>query len=107
MIVNASEAMQANSNGEITLHTFNSDTDTICLSIIDNGKGIDQENLPHIFEPFFSTKHEASGIGLGLAIVHGIITSHKAKIDVTSEPGKGTSFNIYFPLPEPNTQKNA
>lgn len=107
MIVNASEAMQANSNGEITLHTFNSDTDTICLSIIDNGKGIDQENLPHIFEPFFSTKHEASGIGLGLAIVHGIITSHKAKIDVTSEPGKGTSFHIYFPLTEPNTQKHA
>lgn len=107
LIVNASEAMQSQVNGEITLHTFNPDTETICLSIIDNGKGIDQENLVHIFEPFYSTKHEASGIGLGLAIVHGIIQSHKAKIEVESEVGQGTSFHITFPLIELKNSSHA
>ena len=53
-----------------------------------------------IFEPFFSTKHDASGIGLGLAITHGIIENHKGTIRVESEVGKGTTFSITFPLTE-------
>lgn len=107
MIVNASEAMQPNITGEITLHTFNPDPNSVRISIIDNGRGMDPENIEHIFEPFYSTKHEASGIGLGLAIVHGIIQSHKAKIEVSSELGKGTAFHITFPLLDQNKQSNA
>ena len=68
------------------------------LKIIDNGIGIPAEVIPHIFEPFFSTKHNASGIGLGLPIVHGIIQSHQGKIEVKSESGTGTTFSIVLPL---------
>lgn len=98
MIVNASEAIPAGVQGEILLKTSNPTEDTIQIEIIDNGKGITKENLPHIFEPFYSTKHEASGIGLGLAIVHGIIQNHKGKIHIDSEVGHGTTFAITFNL---------
>ena len=60
--------------------------------------GIAQEDIPHVFEPFFSTKEKASGIGLGLAIVHGIVQNHNGKIDVDSELGKGTTVSIQWPL---------
>lgn len=96
IIVNSIEAIRE--NGEITIRTSNPDPDSVCVEIIDNGIGISEEDLPHIFEPFFSTKQQESGIGLGLAIVHGIIKSHNGKIQVNSEPGKGTDISITFPL---------
>lgn len=69
------------------------------LSISDEGRGIPQEDLGRIFEPFFSTKPlgESSGTGLGLAIVHGVIKEHGGFVDVTSVRGKGTTFMLYFP----------
>jgi two-component system, NtrC family, sensor kinase len=96
ILVNASEAVLE--NGEIIIRTSNPDDDTIKIDIIDNGVGISPEDIPHIFEPFFSTKQNASGIGLGLAIVHGIIISHKGKIQVKSEVGKGTTMALLLPL---------
>jgi two-component system, NtrC family, sensor kinase len=96
ILVNASEAVTE--NGEIVMRTKNPDADTLVLEISDNGVGIRSEDIPHIFEPFFSTKQSASGIGLGLAIVHGIIQSHKGKIDVRSNPGKGTTISITLPV---------
>jgi len=96
MLVNASEAVME--NGEIMVKTSNPDDDTIKLEIIDNGIGISPEDIPHIFEPFFSTKQDASGIGLGLPIVHGIMQSHNAKINVKSEPSQGTTISIILPL---------
>jgi two-component system, NtrC family, sensor kinase len=96
MLVNATEAVTE--NGEIVVKTSNPDQDTIKLEISDNGIGISAEDIPHIFEPFFSTKQQARGIGLGLPIVHGIIQSHKGKIQVKSEPGQGTTISITLPL---------
>jgi two-component system NtrC family sensor kinase len=96
LLVNASEAVSE--NGEILVKTSNPDEETIRLEITDNGLGISAEDLPHIFEPFFSTKQDASGIGLGLAIVHGIVQSHKGKIQVKSELGKGTTLSVTLPL---------
>jgi two-component system NtrC family sensor kinase len=96
LLVNASEAIA--DSGEIVIRTKNPDSDTIRVEISDNGSGISPEDIPHIFEPFFSTKREARGIGLGLAIVHGIIQNHGAKIEVNSAPGKGTTISINFPL---------
>lgn len=96
MLVNASEA--TSENGEIQIRTSNPDQDTILLEICDTGIGIPAEDIPHIFEPFFSTKQEARGIGLGLAIAHGILQSHKGKIHVKSEPGQGTTISVSLPL---------
>ncbi len=98
MLVNASEAMTSDANGEIVIQTSNPDNEHIKFEIIDNGRGMEKDSIPSIFEPFYSTKHEASGIGLGLAIVHGIISSHKGKISVQSTPGMGTTFAITLPL---------
>jgi len=96
MLVNATEAVTE--NGEIVVRTSNPDQDTVKLEISDNGIGISAEDIPHIFEPFFSTKQQARGIGLGLPIVHGIIQSHKGKIQVKSEPGHGTTISILLPI---------
>jgi len=96
ILVNAYEALSE--NGEITIRTNNPDETHIVLEITDNGSGIAAEDIPHIFEPFFSTKQNARGIGLGLAIVHGIVQSHKGKVEVSSQPGKGTTISITLPI---------
>jgi two-component system NtrC family sensor kinase len=96
LLVNASEAIRE--HGEIIIRTTNPNNDEIEFKIIDNGNGIAPQDIPHIFEPFFSTKGDASGIGLGLSIVHGIIENHKGSIEVDSEPGTGTTISITFPL---------
>ncbi|MCX6268625.1 MAG: ATP-binding protein [Bacteroidetes bacterium] len=96
MLVNASEAVLE--NGEIMITTKNPDEDTINFEISDNGLGIAAEDIPHIFEPFFSTKQDVSGIGLGLAIVHGIVQNHKGKIQVKSIVGTGTTISVTIPL---------
>ena len=96
LLVNALEAITE--NGEILMKTSNSDEEHIKLEITDNGVGIAPEDISRIFQPFFSAKQRASGIGLGLSIVHGIVQSHKGKIEVTSKPGKGTTMSVIFAL---------
>jgi len=98
MLLNANEAVVE--NGEILIRTSNPDQEHIRVEIIDNGTGIAPRDIPHVFEPFFSAKEKVSGIGMGLAIVHGIIQSHHGKVDVKSEPGVGTTLSILLPLYE-------
>ena len=72
------------------------DRDRLLLLFTDHGQGISREDLPQIFNPFFTTK--ADGTGLGLPIVHKILEQHNALVDVRSEEGQGTTFLLRFPM---------
>lgn len=70
----------------------------VCLSMRDNGCGIEPDHLSKIFEPFFSTKEVGKGTGLGLATVYGIVKQHKGFVKVESKVGEGTAFEVYLPF---------
>ncbi len=68
------------------------------LRVRDTGKGMDEDTLARLFEPFFSTRAEGVGAGLGMAVVQGVVENHRGCVVVTSKPGAGTTFDLYFPL---------
>jgi signal transduction histidine kinase len=67
------------------------------IAVIDQGVGIEAEDLPHLFEPFFTRKSEGEGTGLGLAVVEGIAKDHGGWVEVQSERGRGSRFEVYLP----------
>jgi two-component system NtrC family sensor kinase len=96
ILVNAVEAMPG--GGTLTIKTsFDSDKNKVKIDIQDTGSGISPKDLPHIFEPFYTTKKEGKGVGLGLSVCYGIIERHEGKISVQSVVGKGSTFTIELP----------
>ncbi len=108
LCINARDAIS--SNGKITIETDRAILDKadcrhrpdflpgefVILAISDNGCGMDKNTISRLFEPFFTTKKADKGTGLGLATTYGIVKQNKGFINVYSEPGKGTTFRIYF-----------
>ncbi len=97
LTINAAQAMKK--GGELIISTKKDHKNAI-LSIEDTGVGISGENISKTFMPFFTTKDVGEGTGLGLSVVYGIIQNHNGDIKVSSEPGKGTIFEICLPLEE-------
>jgi PAS domain S-box-containing protein len=94
MLVNGAQAIK--NEGVITIRTFRED-DIVNVQFSDTGVGIPPENLPRIFDPGFTTKGVGVGTGLGLSICFKIVQDHGGRIDVESEPGKGSTFTIRLP----------
>lgn len=109
ILLNAIESMEVNGQLQVASRVINDDAPAaagirgtatdgkyIQVSIRDTGRGIAAENLPHVFDPFFTTRSE--GTGLGLSIAHGIVREHGGTIDVESEEGRGATFHVIVPL---------
>jgi CheY-like chemotaxis protein len=117
LTINAADALP--SGGKITIHTHNAELDDtfsksvgsfangngvhadgryVSLVVTDNGSGMDGPTLAKIFDPFFTTKDPGKGTGLGLSTVHGIVNQNGGRVWVYSEPGRGTTFKLYFPV---------
>ena len=104
LFVNAVEAMPG--GGVITVSVGpGGDEEELCVGVADTGVGIPAEDLPRLFEPFFTTKKDGRGVGLGLSVVYGIVERHGGRISVSSEPGKGTRFDIALPRVPPSAGK--
>jgi two-component system NtrC family sensor kinase len=101
LATNALDAMII--NGVLTIAARNN-ANRVIVEVIDNGVGIEPENLPKIFEPFFTTKEVGKGTGLGLAVCYGILTEHGGTLDVQSTLGVGTTFTITLPAASLNEE---
>jgi len=96
LIFNAIDAMP--DGGTLNLDCrHDSDRNKVIVIVKDSGRGVPHEDLPQIFEPFYTTKKEGYGVGLGLSTVYGIIERHKGNITVESRPGEGAAFMIELP----------
>ena len=97
LVMNAVDAMP--NGGNLKLRTLaKPQSGEVEINVEDDGAGIPADVLPHLFEPFFSTKEREHGLGLGLAISHNIIERHHGRIDVRSDLGRGTKFTITLPI---------
>jgi two-component system, NtrC family, sensor kinase len=97
LVRNAAQALRE-SGGSVTVRTYRSSKRSVGLAVSDDGEGIRQEDQPHVFEPFFSTKPAGRGTGLGLTVVRNIVLAHGGQVSFHSMPGSGTTFVVSLPL---------
>lgn len=112
LLLNAKDAIDARTSvegngekGKIVIETCSSDK-VVAVNVSDNGSGIDDADLPHVFNPFFTTKRVGKGTGLGLSVSLGIAQSHGGVIDVESTTGRGSTFSLILPLDKAYNDKN-
>jgi two-component system NtrC family sensor kinase len=99
LVMNGAEATRARGSGHVSVSIQPAeDGAAVTLQVDDDGEGIAEELLGRVFDPFFTTKEEGKGVGLGLAVVYGIVEGHGGQVDVRSVPGKGTTFEVTLPL---------
>jgi len=104
LILNGAQAMQPRGGGKLTIRTsVVGDGSEIELSVADTGEGIAPENISKIFDPFFTTKADGKGVGLGLAVLYGIVKAHEGEVEVTSRKNEGATFTVTLPI---KSQKN-
>ena len=99
LFLNARDAMPG--GGVLAVRT-GSDEGLVRIDVADSGEGIAPENLPRIYDPFFTTKGARKGTGLGLSVTYGIVQEHGGSIEVESQPGAGTRFHVELPLSRPS-----
>jgi two-component system NtrC family sensor kinase len=97
LVTNAAHAL-GERGGQVRVRTYSTSDATVSLAVSDTGVGIKDEDRPHIFEPFFSTKPAGRGTGLGLSVVRNIIYSHGGQISFQTRPGSGTTFVVTLPI---------
>lgn len=97
LVMNAAESMPSGGTIVVRTRPLDATRGSVVLEVQDHGAGISHEHIARIFDPFFTTKEEGKGVGLGLAVVYGIVDSHKGTIDVESTPGQGTTFRVVLP----------
>jgi signal transduction histidine kinase/FixJ family two-component response regulator len=101
LIANAGQAIEeGNPQANAVRVVARADQSSVVIEVSDSGSGIPPLVRAHIFDPFFTTKSQGKGRGLGLFICHGIVTAHGGRIEVESEPGKGSTFRVVLPVGE-------
>jgi two-component system, cell cycle sensor histidine kinase and response regulator CckA len=105
LALNAADAMPG--GGELVIRTGAGPGEMVWLEVADSGCGIPEEIRDRIFEPFFTTKESSEGSGLGLSVVHVIVTRHGGSIELESRVGSGSTFRVLLPRPEPPTRRDA
>jgi two-component system NtrC family sensor kinase len=99
LVVNGAQATRGHDGGQVVVTTRRAEgCEGLVLQVEDDGEGIAPETLDRIFDPFFTTKEEGKSLGLGLAVVYGIVESHGGKIEVGSTVGQGATFTVTLPL---------
>jgi len=99
LVMNGAEATRPHGSGRIWVRTHKTDDgQSVVLEGTDNGEGIPKEVLDRVFDPFFTTKDDGKGVGLGLAVVYGIVESHGGHIEVRTTEGQGTTFEVTLPV---------
>ncbi len=99
LIQNACEALEDRGSAIIIRTGFNEDKGVIWLEVQDEGQGIRPDDLPHVTDPFYTTKRSCGGTGLGLSVSSRIMNEHGGEMIFTSQPGKGTTVSLTFPVP--------
>ncbi|HSD65140.1 MAG TPA: ATP-binding protein [Vicinamibacteria bacterium] len=99
LVMNGAEATRPHGSGRVSVLTRRAeDGESAVLEVTDDGEGVPKEALDHLFEPFFTTKDDGKGVGLGLAVVYGIVEAHGGRIEVRTSPRQATTFEVTLPL---------
>jgi PAS domain S-box-containing protein len=108
LVVNAEQALAEATGPRRLVIATRAAVNGVCVTVQDSGPGITRDALPHLFDPFWTTKAPGEGVGLGLSIVHGIVQEHHGTVHVESEPGRGARFQVELPavsegMPHPDS----